>query len=60
MVDFAIPSDHNVKLKQVEKGDKYLDIAQELKKLWKIKVTNCNWCSRYRQRIGTGTGRLRN
>ena len=38
-VDFAIPADHWVKLKESEKRDKYLDLARELKKLWKMKVT---------------------
>ena len=31
-VDFAIPADHRIKLKEVEKKDKYLDLARELKK----------------------------
>ena len=39
IVDFAIPADHRVKLKESEKKDKYLDLARELKKLWKMKVT---------------------
>ena len=32
MVDFAVPADHRVKLKESEKKDKYLDPARELKK----------------------------
>ena len=32
MVDFAVPADHRVKLKENEKKDKYLDLARELKK----------------------------
>ena len=39
MVDFAIPADHRIKLKECAKKDKYLDLARELKKLWNMKVT---------------------
>ena len=39
MVDFAVPTDHRIKLKECEKRDKYLDLARELKKLWNTKVT---------------------
>ena len=39
IVDFTIPADHRVKLKENEKKDKYLDLARELKKLWNMKVT---------------------
>ena len=38
-VDFAVPADHRIKLKECEKRDKYLDLARELKKLWNMKVT---------------------
>ena len=38
-MDFAVPVDNRVKLKKSEKKDKYLDLARELKKLWKMKVT---------------------
>ena len=31
-MDFAVPADHRVKLKEREKKDKYLDLARELKK----------------------------
>ena len=37
-MDFAVPADHRVKLKENEKIDKYLDLARELKKLWNMKV----------------------
>ena len=37
--DFAVPADHRINLKECEKKDKYLDLARELKKLWKTKVT---------------------
>ena len=32
IVDFAVPADHRIKLKECEKRDKYLDRARELKK----------------------------
>ena len=38
IVDFAVPVDHRIKLKECEK-DNYLDLARELKKLWNMKVT---------------------
>ena len=38
IVDFAVPADHRIYLKESEKKDKYLDLARELKKLWNIKV----------------------
>ena len=39
IVDFAVPAEHRIKLKECEKRDKYLDLARELKKLWNIQVT---------------------
>ena len=38
IVDFAVPANHKVKLKESEKKNKYLDLARELKKLWNMKV----------------------
>ena len=38
-MNFTVPVDLWVKLKESEKKDKYLDLARELKKLRKIKVT---------------------
>ena len=38
IIDFAVPADHRIKLKEYEKKDKYLDLARELKKLWNMKV----------------------
>ena len=39
LVDFAVPADHRVKLKEIEKKNKYMDLARELKKkLWNMKV----------------------
>ena len=31
IVDFTVPADHRIKLKEREKKDKYLDLAKELK-----------------------------
>ena len=39
IVDFAVPADHRIKLKECEKKNKYLDLARELKKLWNMQVT---------------------
>ena len=39
IVDFAVPADHIINLKESEKKDTYLDLARELKKLWNMKVT---------------------
>ena len=33
IVDFAVPADHRIRLKECEKKDKYIDLARELKKL---------------------------
>ena len=38
-MSFAIPADHRVKLMESIKGDKYLDLAREMKKIWNMKVT---------------------
>ena len=38
-MDFAIPAEHRIKLKEIEKKDKYQDLARQLKKLWNMKVT---------------------
>ena len=39
IIDFAVPADQSIKLKECEKKDKYLDLARELKNLWNMKVT---------------------
>ena len=40
MVNFTVPADRMVKLKESKKRDKYIDLARELKKkLWNMKVT---------------------
>ena len=39
-MNFAVPADRRIKIKESEKKNKYLDIARELKKKqWNIKVT---------------------
>ena len=38
-MDFVVPANHWVKLKESEKRDKYLILVRELKKLWNMKVT---------------------
>ena len=39
IIEFAIPYDTRVDDKEVEKIEKYLDLARELKKVWNMKVT---------------------
>ena len=39
IIDFAVPADHRLKLKECEQKDKYLDLVRELKKLWNMQVT---------------------
>ena len=39
IVDFPVPANHRIKLKECKKKDKYHDLARELKKLWNMKVT---------------------
>ena len=39
IVNFAIPAEHRIKLKECEKKDKYHNLARELKQLWNMKVT---------------------
>ena len=36
ILDFAVPVDHIIYMKECEKKDKYLDLARELKILWNI------------------------
>ena len=48
IVDFTVPADNRIKLKESEKKDKYLDLARELKKTVKHEsddCTNCDCCS---------------
>ena len=52
IVDFAVPADHRIKLKESEKKGKYLDLARELKKKTTMEYDgddyiNRDWCIRY-------------
>ena len=44
IVDFAIPADHRINLKESEKKDKYLDLARELKKSVEHENNDCANC----------------
>ena len=63
-MDFAVPADHRVKLKESEKKDKYMDFTWEFLKNVEYEskdYTNCNLCAGdSHQRIDTKTGRLGN
>ena len=37
-MDFSVPADYKIEIKESVKIDKYLDIARELKSQWNIKV----------------------
>ena len=39
IVNFAVPADYRVKLKESEKRDKYLNLAKELKSCGNMRVT---------------------
>ena len=39
IIDVAIPYDTRVDDKEVEKSEKHLDLARELKNMWNMKVT---------------------
>ena len=54
IVEFAVPADHRIKLKENEKKDKYLNLARELKTMEheSDNYTNHDWCFWYsHQRI---------
>ena len=58
-MDYDVPSDHRVKLKENEKKDKYLDFGKELeKKTMEHEHDNdiiCNWWAWYsHQKVGKG------
>ena len=38
IIDFAIPGDQNIAIKEQEKTDKYQDLRIELQKVWNVKV----------------------
>ena len=62
-MDFAVPAEHRIKLKECEKKDRYLDLVKELKKTLERENDNhtsrdrCFWCSH--QTISKGSGGLR-
>ena len=65
IVDFAVPVDHRIKLKESEKRGKYFDLARELKKKTMEHEgdgdTNCSWGLQYsHQRIDKVAGGLQN
>ena len=41
IVDFAVPANHRIKLKECEKKDKYLDLARDLKKTIEHESDDC-------------------
>ena len=45
IIDFAVPADHRIKLKECEKRDKYLDLARELKNYgtWRWQLYQLWW-----------------
>ena len=47
IVDFAVPADHRINLKESEKKDKYLDLTSEIKKVVEHESANCDWCVRH-------------
>ena len=50
-MDFVVPADYGVKLKEDKKKNKYQDLARELKKTVEHESdgdTNCNWQARYK------------
>ena len=52
-MNFAVPADHRVKIKEREKRDKYLNFGSELTKSMEHEGdcnTNCNWYARFKPR----------
>ena len=39
IVNFTVPVDNRVKLKESQKRDKYVNLARELKRIWNMRVT---------------------
>ena len=52
-MDFAVPGDLKVKIKESEKGNKYLDLTRELNKMEHEgdSDTNCNMCAQNNPQI---------
>ena len=64
LVDFAVPANHRLKIKEDEQIDKYLDLARELKNPVEQASdgdTNCNWCAwNGPEEFGRGIGTVGN
>ena len=64
IVEFAVPVDDRVKIKENEKRDEYLDFARELKKATDHESGGDNNCNRYArnnpQRLGKKVRRIKN
>ena len=37
-MDFAVPANYSEKIEEKERGDKFVDLAIELKRIWKVEV----------------------
>ena len=59
-MDFAVLVNHRVKIKEIEKRDKYLDLARVLKKLWNMKVIMTPAVNGVLGTIPKGAGRVGN
>ena len=63
-MDYAVPTEQRITIKESEMRDTYLDLARESQKAKVHDVTsgnNCNWYARNEpQRLGKGTWRCRN
>ena len=59
-VDFVVPADHRIELKESVKRDRYLDLDRKLKKDMKVKVIVSGALGTNPQRIGKGTRIYRN
>ena len=59
-MNFAVSADHRIKLKEIEKKEKYFDFARELKKKMEYESDNntcrdwCFWFSLLRVNKGSG------
>ena len=50
IVDFAVPADNRINLKENEKKEKYLNLAREIKKAVEHEINDCascDWCIRH-------------
>ena len=61
-MEFAVPADHRVEIKENEKIDKYFDVTSEKKMEHESDGdTNINWCTRkYPQKLDKRAGRIWN